>query len=67
MKIKALKKSVSLILTLAMVLSASYAISNFSAYATERKNYIIAAILKTARILLNTLSTQSRKKIRLRL
>lgn len=41
MKIKALKKSVSLILTLAMVLSASYAISNFSAYATERKNYII--------------------------
>ena len=41
MKIKALKKSVSLILTLAMILSASYAISNFSAYATERKNYII--------------------------
>lgn len=41
MKIKALKKSISLILTLAMVLSASYAISNFSAYATERKNYII--------------------------
>lgn len=41
MKIKALKKSVSLVLTLAMVLSASYAISNFSVYATEKKNYII--------------------------
>ena len=40
MKIKALKKSVSLILTLAMILSASYAISNFSAYATGNETEV---------------------------